>query len=202
VRRGGRVCVLAFLAIGTLHPDRPYATEISSGSLLGPVRGSTRERHLDWRASDARHALLTEVDRLAAIGFDGICVGGLQAVHTPFGGGIAARRLINTFAAHPAGLLVVAWNGLDVAKASLDAIVQENVFLGGEPRRRRDLIARLHRFRDGDGPVLVAEYSPPGSRATAEAVRQASAEGFRSAITVESLDRPPHAYAPRPGEPM
>ena len=194
--------MLAFLSIGTLHPDRPYATEISRGSLLGPVRGRTRERHLDWRTPDARRALLTEVDRLAAIGFDGICVGGLQAVHALFGGWVAALRLINPVAAHPAGLLVVAWNGLDVAQAPLDAIVQEDVFLDSEPPKRRDLVARLHRFRDGDGPVLVVEYSPPGSRAAAEAVRQACAEGFRPAITVLSLDRPPHAYAPQPGEPM
>lgn len=201
VSRGGRVCLLAFLSIGTLHPDRPYAAEISKGSLLGPVRGRTGERHLDFRALDARRALLMEVDRLAAIGFDGICVGGLGAIHALFGGKVAAMRLINTIAAHPAGLLVVAWNGLEVAKASLDAIVQENVLLGGEPRRRRDLVARLHHVRAGR-PVFVAEHSPPGSRAAEEAVRQACAEGFRPAITVQSLDRLPHAYAPRPGEPM
>lgn len=202
LRRGGRVCMLAFLSIGTLHPDRPYAGGISTGSLLGPVRGRTAERHVDFRALDARRALLTEVDRLAGIGFDGICVGGLEAVHTLFGGKVAAMRLVNAIAAHPAGLLVVAWNGLDVAKASLDAIVQENVFLGGEPRRRRDLVARLHGLRDGGLLVFVAEYSPPGSRASAEALRQACAEGFRPAITVQSLDRLPHAYAPHPGEPM
>jgi endo-alpha-1,4-polygalactosaminidase (GH114 family) len=200
--RGGRVCMLAFLSIGTLHPDRPYAAGISTGSRLGPVRGRTRERHMDLRAADVRRALLEEVDRIAAVGFDGVCVGGLEAVHALSGGRVAAIRLINAIARNPAELRVVAWNGLDVARASLDAIAQENVFLHSEPLRRRALVGRLRRFVRDDGPVLVAEYAPPGSRASAEAVRQARAEGFRPAVTVRSLDRLPHAYAPRPGEPM
>jgi endo-alpha-1,4-polygalactosaminidase (GH114 family) len=200
--RGLDLLVLAFLPIGTVHPDRPYAARLPRDALLGPVAG-TEERHVNLRSREASAVLLAEVDRLAAAGFDGICAGGLEAVHALPGGPPAAIRLLNAVAAHPGDLLLVLWNGIDFARTSIDALVQERVFLPAEahtPRERRTLVRRLRRFRATGQAVFDVEYAPPRSRAAREAVRQALAEGFRPAVTVTSLDRPPHALAPLPGE--
>jgi len=196
--------VLAYLSVGTVEAWRPYAREVPAAWQLDPVEGWPGERYADVRAEGWRALMARTAAALARAGYDGLYLDNLDLAEDrpPLAAPLAA--LVAGLRAAAPELLLVGQNGLAVAdRLPLDGIAHEDVFWRWDEGYRRSpaaetagLVRRLRRLAERGLPVFTLDYAPPGSDGAAEAVRRARAEGFRPAVSVLALDRPPHLPAP------
>lgn len=196
--------VLAYLSVGTVEAWRPYAREVPPAWQLDPVEGWEGERYADVSAAGWRALMARTAAALARDGYDGLYLDNLDlAEDRPALAAPLAELVAGVRAAAPE-LLLVAQNGLAVADAlPIDGIAHEDVFWRWDGGYRRSparetaaLVRGLRRLAGRGLPVFTLDYAPPGSDGAAEAARRSLAEGFRPAVSVLELDRPPHLPAP------
>lgn len=205
VLRAGGTLTLAYLSVGTLERWRHYARRVPAAWTLAPVPAWEGERYVDAGRPGWRAILRHEARRLARAGFDGLLLDNLDVAaaypRTRPGVVRAVRELRRT----APELVLVAQNGLGIASAvPIDALVHEDVFSrwerGYRATRRAEttrLLGGLRPLRDRGLPIFTLDYTAPGAPSAGRIVRRSLREGFRPAVSVLRLDRPPHAGAAR-----
>lgn len=196
--------VLSYLSVGTVEEWRPYADRVPDEWTLGAVEDWEGERYADVRQHGWRELMTEAAAGLADAGYDGLYLDNLDVAEDhPALAGALVELVVALRAAAPA-LVIVAQNGLAVAdRLPIDAIAHEDVFWRWEDGYRRSpsqetaaLLRGLQRLSERGLPVFTLDYAEPGSAAAAEAAQRSLAEGFRPAVSVLELDRPPHVAAP------
>ena len=198
------VLVLGYLSVGTVEDWRHYAPQVSRKWTLGPVDDWPGEQYADARKAGWRDLMVSEARALAAAGFDGLYLDNLDVAEVHPDTADAVVHLVQALHGAVPELLLVAQNGLTVAeRLPIDAIGHEDVFWrwddGYRPstsKETRRIVAGLRRLHARGLPVFTLDYTEPGAPGAADALRRSLSEGFRPAVSVLSLDHPPHATGP------
>jgi uncharacterized protein (TIGR01370 family) len=201
LQQGGTL-VVSYLSVGTVESWRAYATEVSASWTIGPVENWPEERYVDVRESGWQKIMVREARSLAASGFDGLYLDNLDIAEEFPETREAVIELVTKLRAAVPDVLLVAQNGLSVAeRLPIDAIAHEDTYWrwdsGGyrasTPRETSTILRGLRRLRDRGLPVFTLDYTEPGSTAALDVIARSLAEGFRPAVSVLDLNRPPHA---------
>lgn len=201
LQQGGTL-VASYLSVGTVEGWRAYAKEVSAAWTLGPVENWPEERYVDVRQIGWQKIMVREARSLAASGFDGLYLDNLDIAEEFPKTRAALVQLVTELRAVEPDLLLVAQNGLSVAeRLPIDAIAHEDTFWrwdsgryrASTPRETATILRGLRHLRDRGLPVFTLDYTEPGSTAAQDVIARALAEGFRPAVSVLDLNRPPHA---------
>lgn len=193
--------VLAYLSVGTVERWRHYAGRVPAAWTLGTVAAWEGERYVDPGRPGWRTILRDEARRLAHEGFDGLLLDNLDVTEGFPRARPGVVRAVRELRRAAPGLVLVAQNGLSVIDSvPIDAIVHEDVFSRAErgyratrPAETARLLGALRALRDRGLPVFTLDYTEPGAPEARRIVRRSRREGFRPAVSVLHLDRPPHA---------
>ncbi len=196
--------VLAYLSVGTVEDWRHYAPRVSDRWKLGQVPGWKGEQYVDVRSRGWQEMMVREAGALAAVGFDGLYLDNLDVAEVAPATRRGVIALVRKLRAAVPPLLLVGQNGLVVAdRLPIDAIAHEDVWWGWTdsgytrtpPEETASRLRKLRRLRARGVPVLTLDYAPRGSPSAREVLTRSLREGFRPAVSVPALDRPPHGVA-------